>query len=63
MFTKRNTIGFNQETLDKMNEELEEALQKLGEPDLHYDDNVKNLQDRIFNKYSVITEQRNRGNG
>jgi hypothetical protein len=51
MFNLQNTEGFTQETLDKMNAELEAAIADLDKDSLDYADQVKDVEKQIFNKY------------
>lgn len=50
MFTLDNTEGFNQETLDKMNAELEAELEAISDEEERRL-LAKGISDKVFNKY------------
>lgn len=50
MFTLENTEGYDQATLDAMNDELTEAMRNHDHND-DYEQALKNESERIFNKY------------
>lgn len=51
MFTQQNTKGFNQETLDKMNAELETIMNNYDLDNDDYEQIEKHHSEIIFNKY------------
>ncbi len=51
MFTIDNTNGFDTETLEKMNAELNELISDLDNGDEDCDQLLKEAEGKIFNKY------------
>lgn len=51
MFTRDNTEGFNQKTLDTMNAELQNAIKDLDTESIFYADECQNQEQKIFNRY------------
>lgn len=50
-FNEQNTENFDSSTLELMNSEFELAIADLDSNSVHYQDELKNIGDQIFNKY------------